>query len=547
MKIKRVVNGVEMEFELTDNERMNAYEEQEHIFDIDYIQDMFGKDERFDGMPSDEKASVVDTIAYMYRQKFVGSEDLVDRFELACDALDEYFDEHGFQKGIEEMVKLEDMIGYAGAKEIIAGFQFCGDWEIDDINLTNALQRHYYDDVGIYNDGIREAINKKVNEVLIDKYPEKKFSVDHNGMLFENEEVSGGRYEIEVTIDVVGGNGEELGFKMAGNDLEELQAGILPAVQKICAERGYLDNSIVVGVLIEENGEWLDSDEETFDLSELNIWICSYKDALGYLDNFDNVTDILVPKAWLLEKLKAEGETDIEGWFDEYTADSTDMIARDAVSEGVILSCADKRISCVLGLGESYLNTNDYGKRLAAHMREIYLEEHEHYGSDDVGTEFIEHRVANVEEAAGWCLLTYGDRALSEIQHEWIEGDKQTEVCGVDINEVVAVLERCIVPEKDNSLTARLAEATEKSEQLTDSKQAINLDEYEYISNVDGYSTFRKIVPDGNGGIKGIWAARHQDGGEAFEISYEQARGFEPIEDSPIKRLSRQLGEMLLP
>lgn len=352
-------------------------------------------------------------------------------------------------------------------------------------------------------------------------------------------------FEIDVMIDVVGGSGEELGFKMAGEDLVELKADILPAVQKTCAENGYLDNQVVVGVLVEENGEWLDTDEETFDLGELNVWICVYKDTLGYFDNIDNVVDILVPRSWLLEKLKAAGETDIEGWFDEYTADSTDIIARDAVDEGVVLSCSDKRISCVLGLGESFQNTNDYGKRLAAHMREVYLEEYEHYGLDDVGTEYIERRVTSVEEAAGWCLLTYGDRALQEVL-EWIE-DKETSVSGYDILGVRDILEKCMIPVKDTSLTSLLADATVKSEAIPGSKEAIDLSEYEYVSNVEGFSTYLKIVPDGEGGEKGIWAARHQDGGEPFAISYAQARGFEPIDNSPIKQLARQLGEMLLP
>lgn len=424
-----------------------------------------------------------------------------------------------------------------------------------------------------------------------------------------------GRYEIEATIDVVGGDGNELSFKMAGNDLEVLKAGILPAVQKTCAEQGYLDNQIVVGILIEENGEWLDSDEETFDLSELNVEICVYVDALGYNidDNGfkDNLTNIIVPKAWLLEKLEDEGETDIEGWFDEYTADSTDMIARGAVAEGMVLSCADKGISCVLGLGECYLNTNDYGKRLAAHMREVYLNEYSKGDYSFWGTHIIGmDSVKSAEDAAGWCLLTYGDRALQELQ-EWVE-DKETNVFGFDILDVRDILEKCMEPAKDaidmdgyqllpdkvdgfdiyrkvelcedDYLRARflgakgdgapfrisyeqahgeepimepkpvekagvdavIADAQERSVQ-GDGKDGIDLSEYEYVSNVDGYSTFRKIVPDGDGGIKGIWAARHQDGGEAFEISYAQARGFEPIDNSPIKRLARELGELLLP
>lgn len=292
MKIVREVNGTSMEFELSKDELFGAYQEQEHIWDANYICNEFSGDERFDGMTDAEREAAYSEIAWDYRKTADKVElGLRDDYEIASQAVDGYFEEKGIP----------------------------------------------------------------------------------------------------------------------------------------------------------------------------NTWITVYKDALGYLDNVDNLTDILVPAAWLLEKLKAEGETDIEGWYSEYTADSTDMIAREAVSEGVILSCADKRISCVLGLAESFLGVNEYGKALAAHMREIYLEEHAHYGAGDVGTEFIEHRVTNIEEAAGWCLLTYGDRALCEIQHEWIEGDKVTDIFGFDALAVRDVLALCITREREISLDSVIDNAVAKA------------------------------------------------------------------------------------
>ena len=36
MKIKRTINGIEYEFELTEQERFDTYCEQEHIWDVDY-------------------------------------------------------------------------------------------------------------------------------------------------------------------------------------------------------------------------------------------------------------------------------------------------------------------------------------------------------------------------------------------------------------------------------------------------------------------------------------------------------------------------------
>ena len=41
MVIKREVNGAVHEFELTDNERLNAYEEQQHLYDITDVRDHF--------------------------------------------------------------------------------------------------------------------------------------------------------------------------------------------------------------------------------------------------------------------------------------------------------------------------------------------------------------------------------------------------------------------------------------------------------------------------------------------------------------------------
>ena len=80
---------------------------------------------------------------------------------------------------------------------------------------------------------------------------------------------------------------------------------------------------------------------------EDTVWICVYKDVLGYLDEFDNLVDILVPTDWLAEQLRKEGES-IEGWFDEYTADSTMGIAAAAKTDGVILDCTDPIIAAEL-------------------------------------------------------------------------------------------------------------------------------------------------------------------------------------------------------
>ena len=73
-------------------------------------------------------------------------------------------------------------------------------------------------------------------------------------------------------------------------------------------------------------------------------------------------------------------------------------------------------------------------------------------------------------------------------------------------------------------------------------------DNYEYVTNNHGYWIYRAVI-DG----KGVWRAMKQGSDESqfgklsFPISYEQARGFEPInEPSAITKLRKDLGKKLL-
>ena len=79
MTIKRIVNGVETEFELTDYEMRQAYYEQEHICDVEDIKSYFEDftDEDFEcnyGMTRQEVESKYDAIAYRMR-KYLGDDD----------------------------------------------------------------------------------------------------------------------------------------------------------------------------------------------------------------------------------------------------------------------------------------------------------------------------------------------------------------------------------------------------------------------------------------------------------------------------------------
>lgn len=86
-------------------------------------------------------------------------------------------------------------------------------------------------------------------------------------------------------------------------------------------------------------------------------------------------------------------------------------------------------------------------------------------------------------------------------------------------------------------------------ESLNEEYEEVDISDYKYVGNVDGFSTYRKVITDENGKMRGIWAAQDQDEKEPpFRITYDQALGYEPIKDTHgIKRLSRDLGRLLLP
>lgn len=61
-------------------------------------------------------------------------------------------------------------------------------------------------------------------------------------------------------------------------------------------------------------------------------------------------------------------------------------------------------------------------------------------------------------------------------------------------------------------------------------------------SSIGKYDLYRKIE---NG--KGKWLAEDTETGEIFPITYEQARGYEPIRPTETEKLARELGRILLP
>lgn len=86
MKIKRTINGIEYEFELTKQERFDTYCEQEHIWDADYVWSIYGEEIEQMCKTEAEIDAFIEDIAYEMRR-------LVDKYGVSEEyALDEAFE-----------------------------------------------------------------------------------------------------------------------------------------------------------------------------------------------------------------------------------------------------------------------------------------------------------------------------------------------------------------------------------------------------------------------------------------------------------------------
>ena len=86
MKIKRTLNGIEYEFELTEQERFDTYCEQEHIWDADYVWNIYGEEIEQMCKTEAEIDAFIEDIAYEMRR-------LVDKYGVSEEyALDEAFE-----------------------------------------------------------------------------------------------------------------------------------------------------------------------------------------------------------------------------------------------------------------------------------------------------------------------------------------------------------------------------------------------------------------------------------------------------------------------
>lgn len=86
MKIKRTINGIEHEFELTEQERFDTYCEQQHIWDADYVRNIYGEEIEQMCKTEAEIDAFIEDIAYEMRR-------LIDKYDVSEEyALDEAFE-----------------------------------------------------------------------------------------------------------------------------------------------------------------------------------------------------------------------------------------------------------------------------------------------------------------------------------------------------------------------------------------------------------------------------------------------------------------------
>ena len=72
MTIKRVINGSEVEIELTANELRDAYSEQEHLWDIDicstYFDELLAYEDWDDKVDDETRTNIIEDAAIEYRR-----------------------------------------------------------------------------------------------------------------------------------------------------------------------------------------------------------------------------------------------------------------------------------------------------------------------------------------------------------------------------------------------------------------------------------------------------------------------------------------------
>lgn len=102
MKIKRTIDGKEMEFELTDSEIFNAFVEKQHRFDRldceDYLHNYFSDESWYEMMDEKQRESLIEEAARNLRRNI----DVYDNsFEFAI--------QYAFEDAIQDIIMNEEV------------------------------------------------------------------------------------------------------------------------------------------------------------------------------------------------------------------------------------------------------------------------------------------------------------------------------------------------------------------------------------------------------------------------------------------------------
>lgn len=187
----------------------------------------------------------------------------------------------------------------------------------------------------------------------------------------------------------------------------------------------------------------------------------------------------------------------------------------------------------------SGIDTNDDLERVIRSIGNAIKDVYEHFGGG-VRIDAGRHSVV----ADGWLPTDDGKKwtAYNSFDINYLKGD---------VERFAEDIAMAIHNHKEFSYTPALAKAMKEEYSAYDDKVKVP-DGYELMDSTVSrdytYELARNVYTDENGQRRGKWLARNVDtNSDWFPITWEQAVGYEPIEESSIGKLRKQLGKMLLP
>lgn len=257
--------------------------------------------------------------------------------------------------------------------------------ELKDIRLSVATELDIEESFTLYAE-LREKIDG--DKVIYLKPTGEIFDIGSGERLdvAEFKEILSGYFPVDDTVKVdlgfanlVASRGGDPDFKEIFLGLENKDGFQLQLLGAIGNQYHYNENNEII---FDDNiSVKLIADHSLDDFSHevpisMNTWLCVYKDTLGYPDDHDNLTNILVPTKWFLNALDEEGIHYEEYYFDS-TADDMENIARKALKEHVILDCTDKNIKHKLNLNSNLSLESSSEKSKWMEIRNNFVDEKE--------------------------------------------------------------------------------------------------------------------------------------------------------------------------